>query len=296
MPRQLTGDLRLLFVTIVWGLTFPLIGNAVHEIDPVLFVMVRFFLAAFSLLPFILLSTGLRISKELIAAGLVLGALNAVSYVTQTIGLQTIGSAEAAFVTGISVVIVPFILPLFSMGKPTKKDILCSFICLLGLFVLTLQGGVLHFSTGYLWILCCAVTAAFTIACMQKASMRIKAAASLAFYQILFTALLLVPFNVGKNYDPLLLPSVSFGIIFCAIVATSLALWLQAKYQRYTTATRAAMIFCLEPIFASLFGYLINQEVLGGRVFIGGALILSSIVLSELHAFFLENPKFLFKK
>jgi drug/metabolite transporter (DMT)-like permease len=285
MPRQLRGDFALLFVTVVWGLTFPLIGNAVQEIDPTLFVMVRFFLAAFALLPFILLSTGLVFSKELIGAGLILGALNAVSYVTQTIGLKTISSAEAAFITGISVVIVPFILPLFAMAKPTRKDILCSLLCLQGLFILTLQNGAVHFSTGSLWVLCCSVTAAFTIAYIQKASMRIKAAASLAFYQILFTAVLLLPFNLKASYAPLSLPSVMIGIGFCSIIATSLVLWLQAKYQRYTTATRAAMIFCLEPIFASIFGYLINHEVVGYRVLIGGSLILSSILLSELHAY-----------
>lgn len=288
MRRQLTGDLTLLFVTVVWGLTFPLIGNAVQSIDPVLFVMVRFFLAAAALLPFVLLSSGLTLSRDIIKAGIILGALNAVSYVTQTIGLQTISSAQTAFITGVSVVIVPFILPLFSMGKPTKKDIFCSFICLLGVVVLTQEASA-DLSRGSIWVLCSAVSAAFTIAYIQKASMRIKAPASLAFYQILFTAVLLVPFNLGKSYEALPLPSVLVGVGFCAIMATSLVLWLQVKYQRYTTATRTAMIFCFEPIFASVFGYFINNEVVGCRVIIGGAFILSSIVLSELHAAFVKR-------
>ena len=283
MPRQSMGDLILLFITFAWGLTFPLIGNAVQNVDPVLFVMIRFFLAALALLPFVLLSSGLSVSKDVIYAGMILGALNAISYVAQTIGLQTISSAQAAFITGISVVLIPFVLPLFAMGRPTKKDILCSLICLLGLFVLT-DASSFHFSSGALWVLCCAVAVAFAISYIQKASMRINALNSLAFYQILFTAVFIVPFSFGKNYSPLLLPSVMGSIAFCAIIATSLVLWLQTKYQRYTTATRAAMIFCFEPIFASVFGYLINAEQIGYRVAIGGALILLSVLLSELYS------------
>jgi drug/metabolite transporter (DMT)-like permease len=289
MSQQTRSDLILLFITLVWGLTFPLIGSTVQILDPIIFVMLRFLLAAVVLLPFVLFSSGLLIKKDVLSAGIILGALNAATYVTQTIGLKTIGSAQAAFITGISVVLIPFILPLFSLGKPTKKDILCSCICLLGLFVLTTQEGSLHFSTGSMWVLCCAIAVAFAITYVQKASMRIKALNSLAFYQILFTGVLIIPLSFGKSYQSLLLYPIMGSLIFCAVVATSLVLWLQTRYQRYTTATRAAMIFCLEPIFATLFGYLINHEAIGYRVFIGGALILFGILLSELHAVFFRK-------
>lgn len=279
MMRGIVGDSILLLVTLCWGISFPLVENAVKATDPFSFVVVRFFLAALFLLPFVvreLRST----SRKTLKAGLILGLLNAVAYVSQTIGLQTVTSAQAAFITGASVVMVPFILPFFSLGFATKKDIVCALICFFGLFVLV-QGDFSHLHAGAAWVLLCAIAVAFSIVYIQKVSKETTSLSLLAFYQILFAALFLLPFMMIKGTQNLFVPSVVVGIIFCAIFATSLTLFLQMKFQHYTTANRAAMIFCFEPIFAAIFGFLINHEALTWRVWVGGAFILMSVILSE---------------
>jgi drug/metabolite transporter (DMT)-like permease len=108
---------------------------------------------------------------------------------------------------------------------------------------------------------------------------------ALAFYQILCTAPLPLLFSWQLGFphvQALLYPSVIIGILFCAIFATSLALFLQTKYQPFTTAPKAAIIYSLEPVFASLFGFLINGEAITSPVIIGGALILLSLTLPPL--------------
>ncbi len=278
ISRCLMGEGILLFVTLCWGISFPLVGNSVATVDPSVFVMVRFFLAAIILLPFVF-SEIKKTSKNVLVAGMIIAAFNVVVYISQTIGLQTVTSAEAAFITGISVVIVPFILPFFALGKPSKKDIACSFLCLLGLFFLV-GGNFSHLSTGDAWVLLCAVFVAITIVYLQKVSSILSSLSLLAFYQIFFTGVFSIPFTLGKNFLPLLTYPVAVAIIFCAFFATTIALVLQTKFQHYTTANRAAMIFCFEPIFGSLFGYLINDEKIGWSVFIGGACILAGTIFS----------------
>lgn len=278
MSRELIGDAILLFVTLSWGITFPLIGNAVDTVDPFVFVTVRFLIAALILLPLVFTSLK-KTSKEIIIAGLILGALNAVAYTSQTTGMLTLTSAETSFITGISVVIVPFILPFFSLGKPTKKDMACSLLCLLGLFFL-LGTDVTHFNSGAAWVLLCAFAVALTIVYLQKVTAKLTSLSLLAFYQILFTALFCSPFTFHHSFHPLSAPAVIFSILFCATFGTSIALLLQTKYQRYTTANRAAMIFCFEPIFGSLFGYLINGEKIGWPVLLGGMCIFTGLMLS----------------
>jgi len=278
MSRRLIGDGVLLFVTLCWGITFPLVGNAMHTVDPFVFVMVRFLFAAVILLPFIFseIKNG---TKAVLIAGIIIGALNAVTYISQTIGMKTVSSAEGSFITGVSVVLVPFILPIFSLGMPSKKDVLCSMLCLLGLFFLV-GSDFSHIHSGAAWVLLCALAVAITIVYLQKVSAKLPSLGLLAFYQIFFTAVFTAPFTVGKSFQPLLTSEILGALSFCAIFATSIALLLQTKYQHYTTANKAAMIFCFEPIFGSLFGYLINGEKISWAILVGGACILSGVVLS----------------
>ncbi|WP_029463733.1 EamA family transporter [Rickettsiella massiliensis] len=52
MKLSSKANLYLLLATLMWGVTFPLIRNALHEVDAVTFVFLRFMLAALVLLPF----------------------------------------------------------------------------------------------------------------------------------------------------------------------------------------------------------------------------------------------------
>jgi len=279
ISRCLIGESILLFVTFCWGVSFPLVGNSVATVDPSVFVMVRFFLAALILFPFVLTEITIA-SKDVLIAGMILGAINAIAYISQTMGMKTLTSAEGAFITGINVILVPFILPFFGLGKPSKKDIACSFLCLLGLYFLAGIHGFSSLNVGDAWVLLCAVFFAIALVYLQKVSMRLSCLSLLAFYQIIFTGVFAAPFTLGKSFHPLLTFQVVGALLFCAFFATTITLLLQTKFQHYTTANRAAMIFCFEPIFGALFGYLINNEKMGWSIFLGGSCILAGTVFS----------------
>jgi drug/metabolite transporter (DMT)-like permease len=73
----------LLFVTLVWGATFPVLKVATAQLSGIETSALRFLLAAVCMLPW-----ALRAPKKAWRDGAVLGALVLFSYVAQAYGLQ----------------------------------------------------------------------------------------------------------------------------------------------------------------------------------------------------------------
>ncbi len=280
MALSTRANFYLVLITAIWGLTFPLIRGAISYINPFLFVCIRFALAAMILLPLISRQFALTY-KRLLLFGLVLGLLNSAAYIAQTIGLATIHSGRSAFITGFSVVLVPFLLPLFRLGKPRLIEIISALLCLAGLYVLT-GADVSHVSNGDIWTLASAILFALSIASVHYVTRKVKEYRLLTFYQILFTIPLALICSPSLTIAPFANPTVVLSILFCAIFATSLALLVQMKYQPLTTAPKAALIYALEPFFASLFGFLLNKEPFTAHILSGGIIILLSLTLPEL--------------
>jgi drug/metabolite transporter (DMT)-like permease len=287
MKLSSKANLYLMLATLMWGITFPVTRNALTEIDPFVFVSLRFVVATLVLLPMVGCLV-YKTTRPMLLGSLIIGVLNAAAYLCQTIGLETVSSARAAFITGSSVIFVPFIAPLFKLDKPTSLDFLCALLGFLGLYILT---GLRHFhlSTGDIWIFFGAVSFSFQITYLQRLTQTIQNYKLLAFYQLLFTVPFVSLLARGHNFSAVFDTKALIGILFCAIFATSLAYYLQNKYQKFTSAPKAALIFALEPVFASVFGFLINGELLSTLTVLGGLLILFSLSLPSLASMLRES-------
>lgn len=270
----------LIVVAALWGLTFPLVEFCVQKQDPCLFVALRFTLAAVFVLPFFL--KGLTL--ETVMVGSVMGAMNCGAFLTQTIGLQFVNASRAAFLTGIYVLLIPFIAPLFKMRAPTVTDWMCACLCFLGIYVLT-GCDVSGFTLGDCWILLCVVFIAVSVVYVTYQCQRGFDTYRLAYSQIVMTAVFawIGCFCFG-NFDCSAVTDSSYlySLFACSFLATILAIVLQSKYQKGVSAQQAALIFSLEPVFAALFDYLINGTQPTQYLVYGGALILASVVFCEL--------------
>lgn len=274
------ANLYLLLVSFLWGGTFPIIKNALVNIDPYTFVSIRFVIAGLLFLIFILKKSPIGNAK-LIVSGLILGTLNAFAYTLQTMGLQYISSSRSAFITGACVVMVPLIAIIVKIERFSTVNLFAALTCLYGLYVLT-GSNVSHISYGDILTLFCAVVSAISIVYLQYISQYHPDYKLLCFYQILFTAPLpgIIALHVG-HVNGMGHPAVIFAFFYCAIFATIATLYLQTRYQKFTTATTAALIFCMEPVFASLLGAGLNGEAITSNIIIGGAVMLASVILPE---------------
>lgn len=273
------ATLILLFVTMIWGMTFPLIGSAVQSVDPFSFVFFRFVFAALLLFPFAAKELK-QTTPQLLGGALVLGALNYLSYTSQSYGLQTTPPNESAFITSTAVVVVPFFAFLFKIEKPTMIHIASSLLCLMGLYILT-GANIKAISIGEIATFTCAVTYAIYIICIQVFTQKITQYRLLAFYQILFTSILAFPLAHSTSFKNFFHINALLALFYCIFMATLLVMFLQTKYQKYVSASKAALLFCLEPVFASLFTWMMTKEPLTRDVIIGGMLILMSVGLSD---------------
>jgi drug/metabolite transporter (DMT)-like permease len=66
-----------------------------------------------------------------------------------------------------------------------------------------------------------------------------------------------------------------------SVFATVLAFGIQTGMQKYTTPTKAAILFTLEPVSAAFFSYWLGGELLRPRQYLGALLILLAVIVSE---------------
>jgi drug/metabolite transporter (DMT)-like permease len=274
------AELSLLLLAFFWGITFPLVKIALDFCSPFLFLAIRFALGTF----IIWLVYSRRISfidRATLKAGVILGIFLFLGYAFQTVGLKYTAASKSAFITGLFVIMVPPLSVLMVKEKPKIFSLIGVLLAISGLWTLTRPKGS-EFNYGDLLTLFCAVSFSFHVIYVQIYT-RMFDFEKLVFVQLLTTAILSIPsmflFETIKFvYDPNLL----LAILVTALFATALGITIQNRMQKDTTATKASVIYTMEPVFAGVFSYLILGEILGTIGMVGAFLILSGMLCSEL--------------
>jgi len=292
MKRSLIADLSLLFVTLIWGTTFVLVQNAIDFLPPFAFNSIRFSLAAILLL-FCLLFFDFKQLKQLniklLSSGVFIGFWLFLGYVTQTIGLLYTTTSKAGFITGLSVVLVPLFSIFLLKHYPSKNAVFGIIIATLGLFFLTLTD-VSGLNMGDGFILICAISFGMHIIITGKVSnkyptllltvIQISTVALLST----FSSLLFEDWRKSIRLEILVSKDVLAALIVTSVFATAIAFFIQTNFQKYTSATRVALIFAMEPVFAALTGYFWAHEHLSVSAIVGCILIFLGMIFAELPA------------
>lgn len=276
------SEIALIVATILWGLTFPFIRIVLKEITPLQLVFLRGLIAAFVFLPFVIFIKNNRNQVlKVFPIGALLGFLFFASYLTQSIGLQTISSGRSAFITNLSVIFVPLLSPLFKRGSPSRNDIFSCFIAICGIYFLSSPISKSTINVGDLWTLLTAVCFSFQIHTLQWAMEHKPNATNYAFWQVtfvMFFSSLFLPFSESpKIYLPHSLGAI-LALLYLAIVAMVFTTWLQSKYQCNTSPERATVIYIAEPLIASIFGYILLNETMSIINIFGGFLIIVAVL------------------
>jgi drug/metabolite transporter (DMT)-like permease len=281
-PPPWRADLALALVALVWGATFVLVKNALDDISTILFLALRFTIAAIVLGLFFYARRGPGKRRGDWKGGLITGVLLYGGYALQTIGLRYTTPAKSAFITGLYIVMVPLLSAAAYHRMPRLFEWTGVAVASVGLALLTLDTATFAVNVGDLLTVGCAFVFALHILVLGQNSQRMDPD-WLAFLQIGWGALIAVgtfwwmerPFVRWR-------PAVVGAIIVTSLLATALAFWVQTWAQQFTTATRTALIFALEPVFAWATSFIAANEVLTVRAAAGAACILAGILLVEL--------------
>src|SRR6202161_3958925 len=134
--KRVRADLALGFCALIWGATFVAVKDALADVSVLVYLAVRFALAAVGMAIFCRRS--LRgISRKAVWAGAQIGFCMFTAYVFQTSGLKSTSPLKAAFITGSSVVIVPLLLALFARRRINAWIWAGALAALVGLYFLT---------------------------------------------------------------------------------------------------------------------------------------------------------------
>lgn len=301
---RLKAELILFLITFIWAGTFVIIKPTLQFISPLLFVTIRFLIAAL-VLTLIYREKLLRIPKPTLKMGSILGIFLFIGFVVQTIGLKYTTATKSALITGTFVVFTP-ILQVFVERKPLKTGSILGVILVFAglIFLSSNESNFLEliltigkdFNIGDLLTLICAIFFSGYIVYLDMISDKTDFN-DVVWLQIVVTLIgsfiLMTVFN-SFQIEPIkftLNSQVIFTILYTSIFATIITTFLQTKYQKYTSPTRAAIIFTSEPLLASILAYLILNETIGIFGAIGGFLIIFGVLTSELYDELVKNHR-----
>lgn len=288
LPLRLKADLALCLITLIWGATFVVIKDALGDVSPLVFVWLRLAVASALLLAVFGRRTPLR-QAGLLRAGAVIGFFLAAGYGFQTAGLNYTTPAKSAFITALSVILVPVGLVVFFRHGLRVWTLAGVGAAALGMFFLTVPAGEFSIARGDLLTFVCALAFAAHIVAVGHYAPR-YGFAGLAVWQVAVALVLLsitVPLAGAAGLEtPRLIWSqrLVLALVVTAVLATALAFSVQTWAQQFTSPTHTAIIYSLEPVFAALTSYLVFAERLGGRGLLGAGLILAGVLLAELRA------------
>lgn len=279
------ADLVLALICFIWGSTFIVVKQAVADISILLFLTIRFSIAAVLLA----LLFGLRKNRGPIRAslrgGVAAGALLFTGYVVQTTGLSYTSAAKTGFITGLYIPLVPILGALIYRRRPQASETMGIVLAVAGTALMTVPNDVLSIGRGDLLVACSTVAYALHILVLARYS-KTADVGWLAAIQVATAAILgwlifwwAEPVNVRWTR------AVWTALAVTSVLATAFAFSALTWAQKHTTATHAALILSLEPVFAWLASYVAAGEALTGRGVAGAGLILAGIVLAELKPF-----------
>lgn len=282
------ADCTLIAVTFAWGSTFTLVKDIVEQVPPMLFLAVRLAIGAVALfLTITVLRRWRGFSMRELGWGVLMGLAIGVGYAAQTIGIQYTTASNAAFITGMLVVIAPILGVFIVKQKPHRWAILGIVMATLGLALLSLnfEAGV-KINQGDAIVLVCAFAFAVQVVLVARTSWGDPL--RLAMVQILVAGVINAVGSITFEHQINgMRPELWAGTAFMGIVATAAAIGVQISVQSYTTVAHASLIYTLEPVFAAIFAYWLQGDRLGPIALGGAVLIIAGMLVAELGPYIL---------
>jgi drug/metabolite transporter (DMT)-like permease len=204
-----------------------------------------------------------------------------VGFAGQTVGLRFTTVARSSFITYMLALFVPPLQLMLSRKRLSAANLAGLAVVIVGIFVLTSPGGV-GLNVGDGLTLLCALGFAVHIVLLDRLSGEHDPVA-LTLVQFAVTAALAAVGSVALE-QPHLVPHFELWLAlgYLSLFGSGLAVYLQIRFQRDTSPTRAVIIYSLEPVFSVLLAWSVLAERLGWQELFGGGLILAGVTLSEI--------------
>ncbi|CAL5052338.1 unnamed protein product [Urochloa decumbens] len=295
VPRKTRSMLLLNLVTLIFASNISVVKEAETLLDPDLFNMLRFTIAAIPFAP--LLLTSLR-DWQIFVRGLELGVWASLAYLAQAIGLVTADAGRSSFISALTVIIVPLLDGLVGAVVPAYTWF-GAFLSLLGVAILELSGS--PPCVGDLLTLISAFSFAIHMLRTEHVSRNMKKENFLTLVgcEVFVVALISVATYIFKCFTRNVRhwnfkswpPTELFGtamslpwpaILYTGIFSTSFCLWAEVAAMRDVSATETAIIYGLEPVWGAGFAWTMLGERWGMTGFVGAIFIIVGSLMVQI--------------
>ena len=272
------ASFALVGVTAVWGYGFLAVKDAIASMPVMDFLAWRFLVA--SVVMIALRPTCLRnVTRFELLRGLGLGTILGLAYIAQTYGLRYTSVSNSGFITGMFVVLTPVMSWILLRRKTNRTTWMVVALATVGLALLSLNGW--SIGIGELLTLVCALFFAVHIVGLGEWSSQYEPYV-FTLLQIGAVAVISLIASIHEGITVPPDPGVWEAVVITGVLATALAFLVQTWAQSLVSATRAAVVMTMEPVFAGLFAVIIVGEQLTGRTLGGAACILAAMFIINL--------------
>jgi drug/metabolite transporter (DMT)-like permease len=288
--RVVRSDALLLLAAAIWGFAFVAQRAGMAHVGPFTFNAIRFALGSLPLVPLAYLRRRGRVMSPttssgvcqtwLVRSGSLAGLALFAGASLQQVGIVYTTAGKAGFITGLYIVIVPF-LGLFQRSRPTAGAFLGALIAVAGLYFLALTGSV-RVSPGDLLVLGSAffwaahvILVGWLVSFLDPISLALRQFATCSALSLLTACAL-------ERTGAHAVLQAAIPILYAGLASVGIAYTLQVVAQRHARPAHAAIILGMESVFAALGGWLMLGESLPARGVFGCALMLTGAVISVL--------------
>ena len=278
--KKYLAQILLVFVTLIWGATFIIVKDALNDAGPFAFGTLRFTIAG--ILTLVIVNKSIfTLTKTEIIGGLICGFCLFCGYAFQNFGLMQTSASKSAFITSVSVLMVPIILYLFNIQKVKMKVWFAVVLATIGLYILLdPRGGMINW--GDILTFGCAM--GFAVHIIFQGYYVKKNVRVLPFFLVQAWVVVGLSFINSLLFEPIFAiwsPRLISALLVTGIAATFIAILLMIWAQQILNPSETAIIFSLEPVFATVFAIIFAGEILGLWGYIGGGLIVLAVAYGE---------------
>lgn len=277
----------LVLTTFFWGGSFLFTKLGLKEVAPVLFVFCRFALATVVMLG-VCAGRLKGLDRNIIRRGTIVGITLGVTNLSFVFGVSGTSISRAGILNNLFVLFIPLIGKLIWRDRIGRINMVGIAMAVAGIWLLATGGGS-GFNRGDAISTLCAFFIAVQILAVSKV-LRDEDVYLVSLVQFAVVAVM-AGLALLASPPPILRMSLPAAgtIVYCAIFPTVLCFTLQNTFQRYTTPTRAGLIYTLDPIWSLLAGFLVLGERLGDREWLGCGLIFAAALFPLAVRFIVER-------
>jgi len=283
------AELLLALVTLIWGCTFLFTKQGLDDCSPSLYIIIRFSISL--IVSFVFFNRKLlKIDRNTIKQGLILGIMFGCGFVLQTYGLKFTSVSKSAFITGTCVLLTPFVFWFVERKAIYLWQKVGVAVASVGLWIFTNPdfnnlnwGDIMTLGSTFFWAFYITYMDVFT-----RSRTRTEETMQLVATQLTGALpIVLITFLIFDSNSVFIRPTINLivSLLFNGFLASFMATLVHTAIQRYSTPVKAALIFSLEPLIATAAAYIVINERLLPYEIIGGIILFTGVIVSELGEF-----------